>query len=177
VTELRLPLTGATHSLRTPRIGALAAASPRIAERSRARSIPSVPPHVGVLVGLSVAGYALSLAGVTGLQATSEAAIVANRAPVAAALDQLVAGHDRLGADLKAAADRYSAAAAQYGVASDRLATYEQSLGSLTKIVAAVDGVAGSMPASVALPPVVRVVHVAAAPAAAHVTSGGTAKP
>ncbi len=40
----------------------------------------SIPAHVGVILGLSTGAYALAVAGVTGLQSSTEAAIsVRNR--------------------------------------------------------------------------------------------------
>ena len=63
---------------------------------SRSLAVGAVPAHVGAMLGLSVAGYGLALALVTGLQASAEAAITADRAPLGSAIDELGAGHDRL---------------------------------------------------------------------------------
>jgi hypothetical protein len=160
----------------------LAIHPPRIATVERARAagrglaIPSVPPHVGTMLGLSMAGYAVAIAAVTGLQAASDAAVIADRAPVARALDQIGAGHDRLAGELDAAGGRYAVAASGYGAVTDRIGSLEASLGALSTAVAGVDGAARALPVSVALPPVVRSVRQASQPAA-HATSGGSAKP
>lgn len=152
---------------------ATAPAIPRPAVRIGALS--GVPAHVGTMLGLSVAGYGVALALVTGLQATSETTLNAERAPVAAAIDQVAARHDRLGQSLQQAADRYGSAAAGYQVVADSLASVEDRLAALAKSVAAVDGASKALPASVAMPPVVRSVRVSAP--TSHATSGGSAAP
>ncbi|HEX2754181.1 MAG TPA: hypothetical protein VHM48_01885 [Candidatus Limnocylindrales bacterium] len=152
-------------------------ATPAITRPSvRIGALPTVPTHVGTMLGLSVAGYGMALALVTGLQASSEATINANRAPVAAAIDQIAARHDRLGQSLQDAAGQYGTAAAGYQSVSDSLAGFEDRLAALAKSVTAVDGASRALPASVALPPVVRSVRVTTK-AATHATSGGSAAP
>ena len=151
--------------------------APAIARPSiRIGTIPSVPAHVGTMLGLSVAGYGVALALVTGLQASSEAAINANRSPVAATIDEIAAGHDRLGQSLQDAAGRYGDAAAGYQTVADSLASMEARLAALSKSVPAVDGDSRALPASVALPPVIRSVRVATK-TTTHATSGGSAAP
>jgi hypothetical protein len=154
-----------------PIIAAPAIARPAI----RVGSLPSVPAHVGTMLGLSVAGYGVALALVTGLQASSEAAVIADREPVAIALDQLAAGHDRLGRSIDDAAGLYAGAAAAYQSVVDRFAAIEEGLGALATSVKAVDGASKALPASVAMP-VVRSVKVVAK-ATTHATSGGSAAP
>ena len=150
------------------------AAAPAIPRPSvRIGALPAVPAHVGTMLGLSVAGYGMALALVTGLQATSEAAIAADRAPVAAAIDDIAARHDRLGQTLQAA----GSAAAGYQVVADSLAAVEDRLATLASSVAAVDGASKALPASVALPPVVRSVRVSTTRSTTHATSGGSAAP
>src|SRR6185369_9516726 len=83
-------------------------ATPAIARPSiRIGALPVVPAHVGTMLGLSVAGYGVALALVTGLQASSEATVTADRAPIAATIDGIAAGHDLLGRELDAAASGY----------------------------------------------------------------------
>lgn len=141
----------------------------------RITSLPTVPAHVGTMLGLSVAGYGVALALVTGLQASSEATVIADREPVAVALDQLAAGHDRLGRSIDDAAGLYAGAAAAYQSVVDRFAAIEDGLGALATSVKAVDGASKALPASVAMP-VVRSVKVVAK-ATTHATSGGSAAP
>ena len=147
------------------------------ASRSSARiaTLPTVPSHVGTMLGLSVAGYGVALALVTGLQASSEAATSANRAPVTVALDQLAAGHDRLGRSIDDAAGVYAGAATAYQTVVDRFVAIEAGLGTLAGSVKAVDGASKALPASVAMP-VVRSVRVVAR-STTHATSGGSAAP
>jgi hypothetical protein len=142
----------------------------------RIGALPSVPAHVVTMLGLSVAGYGVALALVTGLQASSEAAVNADRAPIAAAIDRIAARHEQLGRDLDGAAGRYDAAAAGYQALVDGLAGVEERLAALAMSVKAVDGAAKALPASVALPPIVRSVHVAMR-TTSHATSGGSAAP
>ena len=54
------------------------------------------PIHLAVLVGVSAGAYAISLAGVTALQSTTDARIAAERAPADHAVDVMAVGHDRL---------------------------------------------------------------------------------
>ena len=143
----------------------------------RIGSLPAVPAHVGTMLGLSVAGYGMALALVTGLPASGEAAIAADRAPLAATLDTIVARHDRLDAVLQSAAERYASAASSYGVVADALAATEDRLATLAASVAAVDGASKALPASVALPPVVRSVRVSTVRVTSHATSGGSGAP
>ena len=156
----------------------IAGPAPAIARPSlRAGALPSVPAHVGTMLGLSVAGYGVALALVTGLQASSEAATNANRAPVGAVIDRIAAGHDRLGQNVEGAANAYGAAAADYQAITDSLASVEQRLAALAKTVSAVDGASKALPGSVALP-VIRSVHVTTSRATtSHATSGGSAAP
>lgn len=138
--------------------------------------LPSLPPHVGTMFGLSIAGYGLALAVVTGLQAASEAAINADRAPLAGTIEAIAARHDRLEGSLRGASDAYAAAAASYQSMADRLSDVNDGLASLAASVKAVDGASKALPASVALPPVVRSVR-AAPRAVSHATTGGSAAP
>jgi hypothetical protein len=153
-------------------------AGPAIARPSvRIAALPAAPAHVGTMLGLSVAGYGMALALVTGLQASSEAAVNADRAPVAATIDRIAAGHDLLGRDLEAAAGRYSSAAMAYQAVADGLAAAEEAMATLATSVTAVDGASKALPASVPLPPVIRSVRVSATRSATHATSGGSAAP
>jgi hypothetical protein len=161
---LRRPI-GARPIVATP-------AAPRPAVK--VGTLPSVPAHVGTMLGLSVAGYGVALALVAGFQASSEATINSNRAPVVAAIDRITAGHDRLDRALQEAAGRYGLAAGSYESMGDGLAGIEARLAALAKSVTAVDGASRALPASVALPPVVRSIRVTTR-AATHATSGGSA--
>lgn len=116
------------------------------------------PVHVGVFLGLSAGAYALSLAGVTALQAQSEAAIAADRVPTAEAISQLAAQNDSLEADAGRARLTYDRAMGAYDRVGQTLAEVEGRLGELAKTVEAVDGAARALPDRVALPQVSRTV-------------------
>lgn len=141
-------------------------------------SLPSlgVPAHVAVLLGLSTGAYALSLAFVSGLQASSEAAVAAERAPALATIDAIDRGYASLEADLKAARSAYEASAAAYAATGTGFADMEARLADLAKAVSAVSGTAASMPSSIRLPSVSRSVSGASAPVV-HATTAASGKP
>lgn len=116
------------------------------------------PHHVAVFLGLSAGAYALSLAAVTALQARSEAAVAADRAPTARAIDMLAAQHDSLEADARRAGLTYGQAAGAYDRVGQAMADVEAQLAGLATIVADVDGAARALPDHVALPRISRTV-------------------
>jgi hypothetical protein len=137
------------------------------------------PYHVGVFLGLSAGLYAVSLAGVTALQSTSDRAIAETQAPGVAALEAVRAGHDELDRRLANAGSAYGSAAAGYQQAADSLTSLEQALEGLRTSVGKVTGVTSSLPSHVslpALPSVPKTVAAAAAPAV-HATTGASGKP
>ena len=139
------------------------------------RPAASVPAHLGVILGLSAGAYALTLAAVTGLQSSAEAATRMERAPTIASIDAMAAGHDRLTARLDAARAAYEAAAGVYGDAGLQVADLGARLDALAAAVSEVSGTASSLPSSVRLPPISRSVAKVAAPASQATTgaSGG----
>jgi hypothetical protein len=152
------------------------AAAPAISRRSIRGPFPTVPAHVGTMLGLSVAGYSVALALVTGLQASSEGAINADRAALTRAIDSIATAHDRTEISLRGEADAYAAAAAGYQSVVDGLVAIDDRLAALASSVKAVDGASKALPASVALPPVIRSVRVVPR-AVTHATSGGSGAP
>jgi hypothetical protein len=139
------------------------------------RSAVSVPAHLGVILGLSTGTYALTLAAVTGLQSSAEAATRMERAPTIAAIEAMAADHDRLTARLDAARAAYEAAAGVYGDAGLQIADLDDRHDALAAAVSEVSGTASSLPSSVTLPPISRSVARVAAPASQATTgaSGG----
>jgi hypothetical protein len=115
-----------------------------------------IPPHVGVMLGVSTAAYAVTLAGVTGLQANSETALIAERAPAIARIDGLTARNQQLIDALVAAGATYDAASASYAAAGDRLTALEAALTDLAASVERIDGVSRLLPSSIALPKMSR---------------------
>ena len=131
------------------------------------------PLHIGVFLGLSAGAYALSLAGVTALQAQAEAATAADRNPTAQALAGLAAQHDSLEADALRASRAYERATSAYDRVSQAQADAEIQLGQLATIVKAVDGAARALPSRVALPAVTRTVT-RSRPAIVHATTAAS---
>lgn len=129
-----------------------------------------LPAHIGVFLGASTAAYAVTLAGVTALQAQGEAALIADRAPVVAGIDSIAARNEQLAAALSAAGTEYQAASDAYVANGGRLADLEQALAALASKVAQIDGVSRSLPAGVNLPKVARRVTTSTAPATSATT-------
>ena len=140
----------------------------------RRRIAISIPPHVGVLVGLSTGAYALTMAGITGLQSATEAAATAARAPIVAAIWEMTAAHDGLQARLDRARVAYEATAGAYSDAGLAVASLEARIADLAAAVAKVSGTASSLPAAVRLPAVTRSVRLAVAPPATQATTGAS---
>jgi hypothetical protein len=124
--------------------------------------------HVAVAVGVSAGLYAISLAGVTTLQAGTDARRAAESAPAAAAVDVLRASQGQTEVALARIAAGLEGAAATYGQIAGAIARHEAALGSLGARVAAIEGSAASIrvPTVSSLPTVSsRPVAVASRPA------------
>ncbi len=103
------------------------------------------PVHVAVAIGVSAGVYAISLAGVTGLQAASNAQLAHDRTPAADAVAQLKASHDALDAGLAKLDGAYSEAASRYAEITAQIAGHEASLSRLGKQVNAAEGSASTL--------------------------------
>jgi hypothetical protein len=155
------------------------------AERAGTRSarvtggvrVPRIPSHVVALIGLSTCGYAGALAGVTALQSATDAQTMADRAPLAAAVEAVTDRSDRLAARLAALAAAQASAADVYDGVTAAIAAAEGDLGGLSTSVAGVDGASRSLPTRVALPPAVRTTVRSSGTTTAHATTGGSGKP
>jgi len=135
-----------------------------------------LPVRVLTLAGVSTATYALSLAAVTALQSAAEAAVMADREPVASLIDDVSARNDRLAGQLDGLTATDGLLATSYESTTAAIGELETSLGELASTVARVDGAARALPAAVALPPVVRSARSGGgSPATSHATSGGSA--
>jgi hypothetical protein len=133
------------------------------------------PVHLAVLVGLSASAYAGSLAFVTMLQSSADAAVVAERAPIREIADAIMAGHDDLETTVADATRRYSLITERYGALLPKLAQVETSLDTLAKTTSVVTDSALTLPSHVSLPRVLtapRIVR-AAAPTI-HATTGAS---
>lgn len=135
------------------------------------------PVHLAILAGLSASAYAGSLALVAMLQSSSDAALVAERAPVGSAADRLTAGHDRLDAAIAAATRRYGEAAGRYGALASEITGLETALDALATTTASVTNSTTTLPTHVSLPAVQaapRVVRVSAP--ATQATTGASGR-
>lgn len=118
-------------------------------ERDRERPVPSPRPtsgprrpiHVLVALGLGTGVYAFSLATVTTLQAETDRALIADRAPVGEAIALLGSTHDRLAADMERARTQYVAAADGYGALTGGLDDLRANLDRLGAALAVVEGI------------------------------------
>jgi hypothetical protein len=115
-----------------------------------------LPLHLAVLVGASTAAYAISLAGVTALQSAADGAVVQARTPARDAAARLTDGHDRLQAELDAAARAYATSAARYDALSAEVTTLDATLEGYADAAARVSGAARALPGRVNLPSVSR---------------------
>jgi hypothetical protein len=140
------------------------------------RSPSAMPLHVGVLLGVSAGSYALMLAGVAGLQSAGDAQLAADRAPLRAAIDDLVSAHDRLTDTVNRAGQAYEQAAAAYDATGSQFTGLESVLGDLAGNVSAINGAAKSLPASAPMPKVSRSVGSVSAPTT-QATTGASGKP
>jgi hypothetical protein len=129
------------------------------------------PLHVGGFAGLSACVYAVSLAGVTALQAQSEVAIAADRVPTAVAISHLAAQNDWLEANALRSGLAYVRAMGAYDRVGQTMAEVEGRLGELAKTVQAVDGASRALPDRVALPRVNRTVPTIKSPTVHATTS------
>ena len=107
---------------------------PPLVER-RAVAATRRPIHVAVAVGVTASLYAVSLAGVTGLQSSADARLAADRAPAAGAVAQLRDTHDAMESSLDVLADAYTNAANGYRTIADGIAGHETALAALRKQV------------------------------------------
>ena len=106
------------------------------------------PIHLAVFIGLSAGAYAVSMAGVTALQAATVQTTSDGYAPTTDAIDLLKTQHDALEARLQAATDAYNTAAGTYGTVAGSLKAYEQQLQALAKQVSKTKGSAAWVPAA-----------------------------
>jgi hypothetical protein len=135
------------------------------------------PVHLAIFVGLSAGAYAVSLAGVTALQAASVQAVSDGYAPTSDAIDLLKTHHDQLEARLQAATAAYNTAAGGYGDVSDSLKAYEEQLQALAKQVTKTKGSAVWVPpAGGGLPSVGRVSATTSKPVS-HAKTCASGKP
>jgi hypothetical protein len=160
MTERALPQVG-VGARPAPRADAPARPAERVKPGAIARPaaarrdvILTTPARAGMLIGASAALYAVTLAGVTALQADTDAATAAARAPYQDVVAQTRAANDALEAQLQKASAEVRALVATYGAVGDNVAAYQARLDSLAALVAEVEGSAAALPARIKLPTV-----------------------
>jgi len=144
--------------------------------KTSGRALPRIPGRVLTLLGITTSGYALALAGVASLQATSDAATTAARAPALAGIDAAASERGRLADRLDVLTARNAALAASYGTIASAIDGLESRLGALSTSITAVDGAARALPASVPLAPAIRTVRPTTR-STTHATTGGSGVP
>lgn len=125
------------------------------------------PIHVVVAVGMTAGLYAVSLAGVSGLQAAADRQFAADRAPAADAVAHLHDSDDVLESRLAQLDGAYATAADQYQLVAAGIAVHEEALNALGKQVKTAAGAASALSVPAArLPGVSRTtVYVSGKPA------------
>ncbi len=133
--------------------------APRIASvarlaKPRGDAMFSTATRAGVLIGVSAAVYAVSLATVSGLQSQSQAQAAADTQPALDALAGARAGNDQIDAAVKDASARLQALTHDYNTASTDMTAYQANFAKLSALVAEIQGSAAAMNANFKLPAV-----------------------
>jgi len=135
------------------------------------------PYHLGVLLGLSAAAYAGTLAVVTAEQAAADSRVAAARDPILQVVDALRVGNERLERGLAVISHRSNTGLEAYDRLSIAIGRLDRDLDALATVVANIQGASRDLPTKVALPQVTRTVRtvVKAAPTTHGTTraSGG----
>ncbi len=116
------------------------------------------PLHLAVFFGTSAAVYAVSLAGITGLQSGADRAVMDQLAPSEGAAERIRAGHDKLQSELDRSTRAFNSVAARYEAVVNDLSTLDEALASHTAQMGKVTSAVRALPKRVSLPPVTRVV-------------------
>jgi hypothetical protein len=122
--------------------------------KPRGDALLSTATRTGVLIGVSAAVYAVSLASVSGLQAQSQSDAAAAAQPALDALASAKASNDEIAAAIKAADTRLQTLASDYNTTSGDMAAYQAQFAQLSALVAKIQGSAAAMNANFKLPTV-----------------------
>ena len=131
----------------------LVARAARLARR-RGDPLLSSATRAGMLVGVSAAVYAVSLATIAGLQAQTQLDAAARQQPAIDAVARAKAANDSLQAAIETADARVRALATQYQSVSSGMAGYQARLAELSQLVSRAEGSAAKLNANFALPAV-----------------------
>lgn len=137
---------------------------------------PRAQVHVPLLAAVSVGLYAITLSGVTLLQAQHDQALAAERQPLVAAAARAAAERAATETAVRRAAAALTIATDRYASAADASGRLDAALAALAAQVTETTGAAARLPTSVALPAApARVVIQAAAPATQATTGASGA--
>lgn len=154
MTERALPAVSIGIAAR-PRLevapGERAATRPVVA---RKEALFGTSSRAGMLFGASAAIYAVTLAGIAGLQGQSDAAVAAERVPYLGAVREARAANDVLEATIVATDTEVRALIANYDAVTGDVTAYQTQLDSLAALVSEVEGSAAALPARIKLPTV-----------------------
>jgi hypothetical protein len=126
----------------------------RPATAHRREALLTTPARAGLLLGASAAMYAVTLAGIAALQATSDADLAARRQPWVDRVAETRAANDALEAALLRADADARWLASEYDTVGSDAAAYQARLDGLAALVAEVEGSAAALPSRIALPKV-----------------------
>lgn len=153
------------------------AAAARLA-KPRGDALLSTATRAGVLIGVSAAVYAGSLATVAGLEAHSQSQAAAGAQPALDAIASAKAANDKMEAAIQDASVRLQSLASDYNAASTDMAAYQARFQQLSALVAKIQGSAAAMNANFKLPSVTIRGAVGGGGGTTVVTiSGGSGKP
>ena len=122
--------------------------------KPRGDALHSTATRAGVLVGVSAAVYAVSLAAVAGLEAQTQAQAAAGAQPALSAIASTTAANDVMDAALHDASARLQQLAQDYDSASADISAYQARFDQLSSLVAKLQGSAAAMNANFKLPTV-----------------------
>ena len=138
--------------LREPVAGPMARPARPMVRRREA--VLTTPTRAGMLIGASAAVYAVTLAGVSVMQADADAAIAARRQPYLEAVAAARSANDALEAAVVRIDGEVRALADQYAAVGQDVAAYQARLDELASLVATVQGSAAALPTRISLPTV-----------------------
>ncbi len=115
-------------------------------------AVLSTQTRAGMLIGASAAIYAVTLAGVSVMQADSDAAVVARRQPYLEAVAAARSANDALEVAVVKADGAARALASDYAAVGGDIASYQARLDELAALVAEVQGSAAALPTRISLP-------------------------
>jgi len=122
--------------------------------KPRGDALHSTATRAGLLVGVSAAIYAVSLASVAGLEAHTQAQAAADAQPALSALATTTTANDEMDAAIRDASARLQQLAHDYDSTSTDMTAYQAQFARLSKLVAKIQGSAAAMNANFRLPAV-----------------------